>query len=72
MDQLIQSKKMDESPLVSLTWFLPDLLKEGGEYRTEEVRIRRLDPYGRGLVLEDGRLVVYEDILDLEAEACTR
>ena len=64
--------KMEESPLVSLTWFRPDLLKEGGEYRTEEVRIRRLDPYGRGLVLEDGRLVVYEDILDLEAEACTR
>lgn len=64
--------RMEKGHPVSLTWFRPDLLKEGGEYRMEEVCIRRLDPYGRGLMLEDGRLVFYEDILDLEMETCTK
>ena len=64
-------QRLDSAPAARITWFRPDLLKEGGEYRTENVRIRRFDPYGRGLVLEDGRMVAFEDIISVEETECT-
>ena len=63
-------QKLETMPAVRITWFRPDLLKEGGEYRAEDVRIRRFDPYGRGLLLEDGRMVSFEDIIALEDSEC--
>ena len=51
---------------ISLTWFRPDARKEGGEYVTEICRLKKADPYGRGLILTDGRLVAFEDIIGLE------
>ena len=50
----------------AITWFRPDGRKAGGTYEREVCRIRKPEPYGRGLVLEDGRLVPYADILALE------
>lgn len=50
----------------SITHFVADLLKEGGEYVTEPCVIRRQDPYGRGLVLTDGRMLRFEDIVAVE------
>lgn len=53
-------------PEVSITWFVEDLRKEGGEYVTRNCRVKRIDPYGRGLILTDGQLIFFEDILALE------
>ncbi len=59
-------EKMESHPAVSVTYFQPDVRKEGGEYVTETVRIAKPDPYGRGLILTDGRMLLFEDITALE------
>ncbi len=59
-------ERLEHKPAASVTWFRPDERKEGGEYVTETVRIARPDPYGRGLLLTDGRMLLFEDILALE------
>ena len=41
-----------ESPEVSVTYFVPDLLKEGGSYKTITEVIKRVDNISRKLVLE--------------------
>lgn len=51
---------------ICLTWFQADLRKSGGEYIRQRCRIRKPDPYGRGLILTDGRMIPYDDILSLE------
>ena len=58
--------KLSEQPQVRLTHFVPDLRKDGGEYVAEQCRIKKFDPYGRGLILTDGRQILFENIIGLE------
>lgn len=53
-------------PEISITWFVPDLRKEGGEYVTQICRVKKIDPYCRGLILTDGPMIAFEDIIALE------
>ncbi len=50
---------------VELTWFEPDALKLGGEYRTQTVSVRRVDPVYRLLELEDRSVIPIDAILNL-------
>ena len=59
-------RQEEEPPEITLTYFLPDRLKVGGEYVTETVRVRRLDPVFRLMELSDRRLIEIGDILRLE------
>ena len=70
-EQLLLNEKLQEilrdgDRQVSLTWFRPDARKAGGSYETEICRIRKPDPYGRGLLLTDGRLVEFGNIIAVE------
>ena len=39
---------------VKLTYFVPDSRKEGGEYRTVEGNVKKIDEYNGVIVLDDG------------------
>lgn len=45
--------KVFEKPQVAITYFVPDLKKIGGEYKTKIGNIRRID--------EDNQLIIFED-----------
>jgi len=60
------SERIHTQPEIRITHFKEDLRKEGGEYMTEAVRVRKIDPYGRGLFLTDGRLILFEDVIAME------
>lgn len=55
-------------PKAAITHFMEDLRKAGGEYVTEICQIKKPDSYGRGLILADGRLILFADILEIEEE----
>jgi len=65
---LVISEKIHTQPEIRVTHFREDLRKEGGEYVTEAVRVRKIEPYGRGLLLTDGRLILFGDIIALEED----
>ena len=66
-DQVLAiSERIHTQPKIRITHFKEDLRKEGGEYVTETVRVRKIDPYGRGLLLTDGRLILFEDVIAME------
>ncbi len=50
-------RHLDERPLVILTWFEPDLYKEGGRWLRHGVRVARVDESARCLVLTNGARV---------------
>lgn len=50
---------------VFLTYFIPDLLKEGGHYLQEKVMILDIDELHQQLILRDGRKIPLIDIYDL-------
>ena len=53
---------------VKITYFVPDARKEGGEYVTEKVRIRRVDTDSREIVTMDKRRIAIDMILSLGEE----
>ena len=55
-----------EHPAVKVTYFVPDLLKDGGRYETITGTVKRVDPYERLIVFTDKRTVKIDNILDIE------
>ncbi len=54
------------SPVLAVTYFVPDEKKDGGSCRTACGRIRKIDAHRRQVVLEDGTRIAAGDILDIE------
>ncbi|MCR4634362.1 MAG: hypothetical protein K5648_09580 [Erysipelotrichaceae bacterium] len=44
---------IDERPEVVLTYFVPDLYKEGGSYKEEKIVVKRIDMNERALISAD-------------------
>ena len=58
----------DPEAAVRITYFVPDARKDGGEYVTEHVRIRRVDTDSREIVTADKRRIAIDMILSLGEE----
>ena len=55
-----------EHPTVKVTYFVPDLLKDGGRYETITGTVKRVDPYEKLLVFTDRTAVKITDITEIE------
>ncbi len=51
---------------VKVTYFVPDMLKDGGEYVTKTVTVRRIDMITRELILDDKSRIAINDIYTME------
>lgn len=61
-------ERMDQHPEIIITYFQPDLRKEGGEYQTITGRIKKIDEYEGVFVMQDGSRIFIGDILELQGE----
>lgn len=64
---MIQDLK-DERPEVSITYFIPDKKKSGGEYITVTGRVKKIDEHGRTVVMQDATKIPIDDILEIHCE----
>jgi len=55
-------KRGDE---VELTWFVPDRKKPGGRYMTEKVTVKQMIPTEGKVVMNDGRSVEMDTIIEV-------
>lgn len=55
-------------PEISVSYFKPDKLKEGGEYVTVTGRVKRLDEFERRIVFENGASVPMDEVAELRGE----
>lgn len=55
-----------QRPEITVTYFLPDLIKEGGAYRTVTGRLKKIAEYEGALVFEDGLKISLKEIVGLE------
>jgi len=56
------------APSVSITYFIPDALKDGGEYRTVAGAVVKIDLYQRTLTLSFGQQIKIDDVVKLDGE----
>ena len=70
LDEALAGIMQDPNPKadVMITYFVPDARKDGGEYVTEKVRIRRVDTDTREIVTTDKRRIAIDMILALGEE----
>lgn len=58
---------LDKHPEVTITFFRPDDKKEGGAYQTVSGKVRKIDFYGRRMIMEDGRVLSMEYIIQMNS-----
>lgn len=57
-----------EEQQVSVTYFQPDIKKQGGAYLTVSGIIKKINSYERVIMLEDGTSISVDDILDIQSD----
>lgn len=65
--QVIQEKIKDRIN-VNITYFVPDLKKEGGKYINVKGIIKKIDDYKHAIILEDKKEIPISDIIDIIGE----
>ena len=63
--QLLQ-EHVHQSPIVRVTYFVPDASKEGGAYVTAEGQLRKFQPFEGFLLLSTDEKIALADILSLD------
>ncbi len=58
--------RIEEQPLVAITFFQPDRRKEGGAYHTCKGRVKRYDEYERTIVMADGQEIGIDRVTGVE------
>lgn len=57
--------KISNKPKVTITYFIPDLRKTGGEYKTKIGNLKKIDEYKQLLVLEDKTEISIKEIIEI-------
>ncbi len=71
LNQKIQQiLSLEGHPKISITYFVPDSKKSGGEYITTQGKLKKIDPHRGMLVLTDWREIPLGDVVALE-ETCS-
>ncbi len=61
-------RPVEARPLVAVTYFVPDLRKEGGEYTTTRQPVKKMDLYLRQLVMADGTEIPVDEIIAVDSD----
>ena len=63
---MLNTSEKDEE--VSITYFVPDKKKAGGEYIIKTGLVIKIKEYEKEVIMEDGTIIPIEDILEIEGE----
>lgn len=62
------ARRLPQSSKVRICYFSKDAKKAGGQYITETFVIKKIDPYAKKIVTENGESIPIEDIAELSLE----
>ena len=57
---------MSEHPKVEITYFKPDISKQGGAYETIYKSVKKIDEFERKLILEEDVEILFENLVQIE------
>lgn len=59
-------KRIDENPSVMITYFVPDINKDGGRYITVTGNVKKIDEFKKKIILENGTEIPINEIIGLQ------
>ena len=54
------------NPVVKITYFIPDVKKDGGKYITEKGNVKRIDYINRFIKFTDNKKIILDDVIDIK------
>ena len=57
---------IDTMPEVTVTFFEPDLRKDGGAYRTINGRVKKIDEYNQAIIFQDDSVIHFWQLHQIE------
>lgn len=60
--------QLASKPIIKVTYFKPDMKKQGGAYVTVQGNVKKIDEYAHALIMMDGETIPLEDIIEIEGE----
>jgi len=64
----IIADRMKENPEIVITYFQPDVKKNGGAYVTATSTAKKIDEYERVVVMTDGTAIPIDEIISIEGQ----
>ena len=67
LDEKLQriKEQLKVYPEVTITYFQPDIRKDGGKYVTVTGKVKKIDEYAKAMIMEDGTRILIEDIIEI-------
>ena len=65
---LLIADHLQESPIVTVTYFAPDGQKSGGSYLTKTAKVKKIDKYKQLIIMENEIFIPINDIISIELE----
>lgn len=62
--QIIKQKLFQKSK-ITITYFLPDIKKDGGKYVTVTGNVKKIDEYKQVIILQDQTEIPISEIIDI-------
>lgn len=59
---------LEEAWAIQITYFVPDIFKDGGTYCQVTEAIKKVDDLERILILQNGSLIKIDDIMEMESD----
>ena len=66
ISNLLQLASTDSNLVLNIVYFVPDTRKTGGRYEEATERIKKLLPHESLIIMEDGRKIPIEDVVDVD------
>lgn len=60
--------RLQDYPVVTITYFIHDKRKAGGEYKSNTGTVRKFDEYESTLTMSDGTVIPFPSILDIDGD----
>src|SRR5574344_628882 len=65
--QVIQNKIINK-PLLTITYFVPDENKNGGQYLTIQNNVKKIDIYNNQIIMINDMRISIDEIIDMQCE----
>ena len=67
MDSKLQiiKQKLFQKPKITITYFLPDIKKDGGKYVTVTGNVKKIDEYKQVIILQDQTEIPISEIINI-------
>ena len=60
------NKLIKNNPVVEITYFIPDVKKDGSKYITEKGNVKRIDYINRFIKFTDNKKIILDDVIDIK------